>query len=114
MMNPTDRILFSFEQVSFIPRGTKNEEKIRSWLVAWAQAHGLRSQVDAVGNLVIYVSASVGMQNSPTIILQGHLDMVCQKTPDSTHDFTRDPIRLIRDGDWIRADQTTLGADNGI
>jgi dipeptidase D len=114
MMNPTDRILSSFEQVSSIPRGTKNEEKIRSWLVAWAQAHGLRSQMDAVGNLVIYVSASVGMQNSPTIILQGHLDMVCQKTPDSPHDFTRDPIRLIRDGDWIRADRTTLGADNGI
>jgi dipeptidase D len=113
-MNPTDRILSCFEQVSSIPRGTKYEEKIRSWLEAWAQGHGLQPRVDATGNLVIYVPASVGMDNSPTIILQGHLDMVCQKTPDSTHDFTRDPIRLIRDGDWIHADRTTLGADNGI
>ncbi len=114
MMNPTDLILSSFEQVSAIPRGSKNEEKIRSWLAAWAHARGLKSRVDATGNLVMYAPASDGMESSPTIILQGHLDMVCQKTPNSAHDFTRDPIRLVHDGDWIMADQTTLGADNGI
>jgi dipeptidase D len=113
-MNPTDLILSSFERVSAIPRGTKQEEKIRSWLIDWAAEHALKSSVDAPGNLVMYVPASSGMEHSPTIILQGHLDMVCQKTPDSMHDFTRDPIHLIHDGDWIKADRTTLGADNGI
>ncbi|MGH7489356.1 MAG: beta-Ala-His dipeptidase, partial [bacterium] len=67
-----------------------------------------------MGNLFIYLPASPGRESSETLILQGHLDMVWQKTPDSDHDFTRDPIRLLRDGDWIMADRTTLGADNGI
>jgi dipeptidase D len=67
-----------------------------------------------VGNLLIQVPASGGYENHPTLILQGHPNMVCQKTPNSTHDFTRDPIRIIGDGEWVKADQTTLGADNGI
>jgi dipeptidase D len=113
-MNPTELILSRFEQVSSIPRGSKHEEKIRSWLIDWARELNLKSRVDAVGNLVIYVPASMGMENSPIVILQGHMDMVCQKTPDSTHDFTRDPIKLIQHGDWLKADKTTLGADNGI
>lgn len=69
---------------------------------------------DTAGNLVIRVPASAGRGLQPTLVLQGHMDMVCQKTDDSGHDFLRDPIRLIRDGDWLRADRTTLGADNGI
>jgi Xaa-His dipeptidase len=64
--------------------------------------------------LVIYVPASAGYEDRATLILQGHLDMVWQKTPESTHDFEKDPIQLIRDGDWIHANGTTLGADNGI
>ena len=63
---------------------------------------------------MIQVPASTGLENKPTLILQGHMDMVCEKTPESTHDFERDPIRVVRDGDWIHADGTTLGADNGI
>ncbi len=113
-MNPTDLILEKFEQISSIPRDTKNEAGIRAWLRDWASARGLESQTDRVGNLVIQVPASGGYENHPTLILQGHLDMVCQKTPDSKHDFTRDPIRILRDGDWLKADKTTLGADNGI
>jgi dipeptidase D len=113
-MNPTELILSRFEQVSSIPRGSKYEEKIRSWLIDWARELNLKSRVDAVGNLVIYVPASTGMEKSPTVILQGHMDMVCQKTPDSNHDFTRDPIKLVQHGDWLKADKTTLGADNGI
>lgn len=113
-MNPIDVILSRFEQISAIPRGTKNEAGIRLWLQDWASQRGLRSQTDAAGNLVIYVPASAGYEHCPILILQGHLDMVCQKMPDSAHDFTRDPIRLIRDGDWLTADGTTLGADNGI
>ncbi|MCX6080548.1 MAG: aminoacyl-histidine dipeptidase [Chloroflexi bacterium] len=113
-MNSTELILKRFEQVSAIPRGTKNEAGIRAWLQEWAGSRGLATKVDAPGNLVIQVPASAGAENLPVLILQGHLDMVCQKTLESPHDFTRDPIILIRYGDWIKADQTTLGADNGI
>lgn len=113
-MSATDQILARFEEISAIPRGTKNEAGIREWLIHWAASRGLSSKTDSIGNLVIYVPASTGRENAPALILQGHLDMVCEKTPDSTHDFTRDPIHIIRDGDWLKADKTTLGADNGI
>ncbi|MEY2817644.1 MAG: hypothetical protein RL275_1107, partial [Chloroflexota bacterium] len=113
-MNPTELILKNFEKVSSVPRGTKYEAGIRNWLIAWAAEHNCTSKTDAAGNLVIYVPASAGYEDRPTLILQGHMDMVWQKTNESTHDFERDPIQLIRDGDWIRANGTTLGADNGI
>ena len=113
-MNPTELILSNFEKVSSIPRGTKYEAGIRQWLIDWGASHNLKSRVDAAGNLVIYVPASTGCEDHPTLILQGHMDMVWQKTNESTHDFEHDPIQLIRDGDWIRANGTTLGADNGI
>lgn len=113
-MSPTDKILAHFEKLSAIPRGTKNEAAIRQWLIEWASSRGLTSKTDKIGNLVIVVPASAGRENAPTLILQCHLDMVCQKTPDSNHDFTRDPICIIRNGDWLKADKTTLGADNGI
>ncbi|MCL4275929.1 MAG: aminoacyl-histidine dipeptidase [Anaerolineales bacterium] len=113
-MNPTDLILKNFEKVSSIPRGTKFEAGIRQWLMDWAAARNCQSKMDAAGNLVISVPASPGHESNETIILQGHLDMVRQKTSTSKHDFEKDPIRLVRDGDWIKADGTTLGADNGI
>jgi dipeptidase D len=113
-MNPTELILEKFEQISSIPRGTKFEAGIRQWLIAWGAARDLKSRTDAAGNLVIYVPASAGYENQPTLILQGHMDMVWQKTPESKHNFEQDPIELIRDGDWIKANGTTLGADNGI
>jgi len=113
-MNFTDLILKYFEQISSVPRGTKNEARIRAWLQEWTAARGLLSKTDAVGNLVIQVPASREYEDHPTLILQGHLDMVCQKTPDSTHDFLCDPIHILRVGEWIKADKTTLGADNGI
>lgn len=113
-MPSTDQILVKFGQISAIPRGTKNEAAIRKWLINWASSRRLASKTDKAGNLVIYVPASVNRENAPVLILQGHLDMVCQKTSDSTHDFMRDPIHVFRDGDWLKADKTTLGADNGI
>ncbi len=113
-MNPTELILKNFEKVSSIPRGTKYEAGIRNWLISWAAEHSCTSKTDAAGNLVIYVPASAGYENRPTLILQGHMDMVWQKTNESMHDFEHDPIQLIREGDWIRANGTTLGADNGI
>jgi len=113
-MNPTDLILSNFQKVSSVPRGTKYEAEIRSWLITWAAEHNCASTTDKAGNLVIYVPASAGYEDRPTLILQGHMDMVWQKTPESIHDFTKDPIQLIRDGDWLHANGTTLGADNGI
>ncbi len=113
-MNPTDLILSNFQKISSIPRGTKYEAGIRNWLIEWAASNNCTFKTDAAGNLVIYVPASQGYEDRPTLILQGHMDMVCQKTFESTHDFTKDPIQLIREGDWIRANDTTLGADNGI
>lgn len=113
-MDSTQNVLTLFEQLSAIPRGTKRESELRGWLRAWADQRQLTWSVDEAGNLVIRVPATPGFENAPVIVLQGHMDMVCEKTPDSPHDFTRDPIRCIVEGDWLRADRTTLGADNGI
>jgi dipeptidase D len=79
-----------------------------------AQDSGFQAKQDKAGNIVVRVPATNGYENKSPIVLQGHLDMVCQKTPDSDHDFTKDPIRLVYDGEWLTADRTTLGADNGI
>jgi dipeptidase D len=113
-MEPVDCVLERFEQISAVPRGVKQEAGIRAWLREWAEKQGLESRVDRVGNLVIVVPASPGYEDKPTLILQGHMDMIWQKTADSDHDFTRDSIRVLREGDWLKADRTTLGADNGI
>lgn len=113
-MDSTQKVLTLFEQISAIPRGTGREAELRGWLCAWADRRQLSWNVDKAGNLVIRVPARPGFEQAPVIILQGHMDMVCEKTPDSPHDFTRDPIRCIIEGEWLRADRTTLGADNGI
>jgi dipeptidase D len=108
------RLLEIFEAISRIPRCSKNEGAAARWFESWASAHGFRAQKDPAGNLRIAIPASPGCERAPGVVLQGHLDMVCEKTPESPHDFSRDPIRLFREGDWIRAENTTLGADNGV
>jgi dipeptidase D len=110
----TKQILAQFEKISAIPRCSKNEEKIAAYLVDWAKQNGLVSKQDKAGNVLILVPATPGYENTGTIVIQGHMDMVCEKTADSTHDFCQDPIRFVYDGDWLKADKTTLGADNGI
>jgi dipeptidase D len=114
MESKTKAILTNFEQISRIPRRSKHEEKISRWLQDWAAGRGLGVRKDAAGNLCIRVEPTPGCENAPAVILQGHMDMVCEKTEDSDHDFTRDPIRFVYDGDWLKADGTSLGADNGI
>jgi len=114
MNDPLRRIVDRFEQISAIPRCSKHEAQIAAWLQQWAQERSLRVRRDAVGNLCIRVPPSEGHAGAATMILQGHMDMVCERTPQSNHDFTADPIRVIREGEWLQADQTTLGADNGI
>jgi dipeptidase D len=114
-MDPkTERILDLFRRINEIPRCSKNEEKIVLWLRQWAEKKQFAVKVDAAGNMVITVAPSAGYENSPGIVIQGHVDMVCEKSPDSDHNFTTDPIRHIVEDDWLRADRTTLGADNGI
>ena len=108
------RILALFQQISQIPRCSKHEDRISAWLVAWARERGFPVKTDDRKNVVISVPASKDYENHPTVVLQAHMDMVCQKTDDSPHDFTQDPIVLVRDGDWLRARDTTLGADDGI
>ncbi len=110
----TEKILTFFEEISKIPRCSKNEEKIGEWLVTWADENKFNSKKDQAGNILILVPGSVGYETSPTVIIQGHMDMVCEKTPDSDHDFDKDPIKFVYDGEWLTADRTTLGADNGI
>lgn len=109
-----DHVLAIFRQISQIPRCSKHEERISAWLIDWAKQRGLSVKTDDRRNVLIAVPASKGYEDRPTVVLQGHMDMVCQKTDDSAHDFAKDPIVLVRDGDWLRADNTTLGADDGI
>lgn len=107
-------VLKWFEEISKIPRCSKNEDQIVSWLIDWAKGNNYEYKTDAVKNLLIKIPATKGYEDAPVTVIQGHLDMVCEKTPESDHDFTKDPIKLVYDGEWLTADKTTLGADNGI
>ena len=102
-----------FDEITKIPRPSKKEEKIRQYLLDFAAKHNLESKTDAVGNVVITKPATPGHENAPTVILQGHMDMVCESN-DKSFDFETQAIRTLVDGDWVKADGTTLGADNGI
>ncbi|GAB3476556.1 aminoacyl-histidine dipeptidase [Marinomonas epiphytica] len=103
-----------FQTLCNTPRPSFHEKAIRDYLVIWSQSLGLTHHIDSVGNIIIYKPATEGMELSPGIVLQGHLDMVAQKEPESTHDFIQDPIETHIKGGWLWAKQTTLGADNGI
>lgn len=103
-----------FQTLCEIPRPSKHEQHLRDYLRGWAELKGLSTQVDGAGNLIIRKPATPGRENRRGVVLQGHLDMVCQANSDTAHDFFKDPIRpVLRDG-WLVADNTTLGADNGI
>lgn len=103
-----------FEEVCQVPRPSKKEEKIRTYLVNFAAAHGLECQTDDAGNVLIRKSAFPGKENLKKVVLQSHMDMVCEKNRDTVHDFEKDPIVTYVDGEWLKAKGTTLGADNGI
>ena len=103
-----------FATLCAIPRSSLHEAALREHLIEWAQARGITTSVDGAGNLILRKPASPGCEAMPGVILQGHLDMVCQANAGTQHDFERDPIRIVvRDG-WVIAEDTTLGADNGI
>lgn len=108
------RVIELFEQLSRIPRPSKKEEKIREWVLDYAQKAGYESLTDSAGNVLLRVPASPGCEAGETVILQGHMDMVGEKRPTSSHDFENDPLELVYEGEWLTAKDTTLGADNGI
>lgn len=95
-------------------RPSKHEEKIRAYLLNWAKEHDIEAFADDTGNVILRAPATPGYENRKGVILQGHMDMVPQKTGDSSHNFLTDPISTLIDGEWVTADRTTLGADNGI
>jgi dipeptidase D len=103
-----------FEQICSIPHPSKHEDKIAAWIVNWANDLGLTTVQDKVGNIIIKKPATAGMENKKGVILQAHMDMVPQKNADKAHDFVNDPIEAYVDGEWVTANGTTLGADNGI
>lgn len=103
-----------FAQICAIPHPSKHEQALSRHIQAWARDKGLSVLEDKVGNLIIKKPATAGMENRKTVVIQAHLDMVPQKNADKKHDFTKDPIEAYVDGDWVTANGTTLGADNGI
>jgi dipeptidase D len=114
-MHPkTQEILKVFEEINRIPRCSKYEEKLSIWLQEWGRSRGFEIKTDPLNNVLIKVLATKGYETSQTFVLQGHMDMVCVKTRDSKHDFSRDPIKCVYDGAWLRGDGTSIGADNGI
>lgn len=103
-----------FKEMNNIPRGSGNEKGISDWLLNFAKEHNLKAIQDEALNIVIKKPGSTGYEKSEIIIIQGHMDMVCEKNKDVKHDFLKDPIEFIVEGDFLRANGTTLGADNGI
>ena len=103
-----------FAEICKVPRPSKKEEKIIAYLMNFAEEQGLEAKKDEAGNILMKKPATPGKENLKTVILQSHIDMVCEKNSDSTHDFLNDPIETYIDGEWLKAKGTTLGADNGI
>lgn len=110
----SERVFYFFEQISAIPRGSGNMKGISQFCEGFALCHNLKYIRDNADNVVIFKNGTKGYEDSEPVILQGHLDMVCQKTPDCKIDFLKDGIDLYKQGDFIKARGTTLGGDNGI
>ncbi|HII06216.1 MAG TPA: aminoacyl-histidine dipeptidase, partial [Methanotrichaceae archaeon] len=103
-----------FNEIRKIPRCSKHEERAAEYVVAVARRLWLDCKMDDAGNVVVKKAATPGKENVPAVLLQSHLDMVCEKNKDVSHDFARDPIEVVVEGGYVSARGTTLGADNGI
>ncbi len=108
------RVFEQFAKINQVPRPSKHEDKMMEYLVNFGKSHNLETKTDETGNVLIRKAATPGMENKPTVILQSHMDMVCDKLVDVDFDFYHDAIQTYVDGDWLRAKGTTLGADDGI
>ncbi|MBR4936183.1 MAG: M20/M25/M40 family metallo-hydrolase, partial [Bacteroidaceae bacterium] len=104
----------NFDMLTQVPRPSGYMEKIQKFLLDWAKEKGVEAFQDKAGNIVMRKPASPGMEDRKIVTLQGHMDMVPQKTADSTHNFETDPIQTYIDGEWVKAKGTTLGADDGM
>ena len=109
-----ERLWYYFTEILKIPRPSKKEEKIAEYLIKFGEKHNLETIQDETGNILIRKPASKGKDNVKSVILQSHIDMVCEKNSDIVHDFNNDPIQAWIDGDWVKAKGTTLGADDGV
>lgn len=109
----TENVWLFFEEITKVPRPSKKEEQIRAYLVDFAVKYNLSYKIDNAGNILINKPATKGMEDRPSVLLQCHMDMVCEKDSDVEHNFETDPIQTYIDGDWMKAKGTTLGADNG-
>ncbi len=109
-----ERVFYYFEQLCGIPHGSGNVRKVADYLVFFAKLHGLDWERDGADNVILRKEATPGYEDAPTVILQGHTDMVCAKLPGVVHDFETDGLTLLTDGETVRADGTTLGGDDGI
>jgi dipeptidase D len=112
-LKPTS-VFEQFAKINQIPRPSKREEKMIKYLKEWGESHGFETKVDETGNVIIRKPATKGMEDRKTVILQSHMDMVCDKLVDVEFDFDNDPIKTYIDGEWFTAEGTTLGADDGI
>ena len=108
------KVFHYFEEICKIPHGSGNTRQISDYLVSFAKDHGFKYVQDDQNNVVIYKPATAGYEAAPVLILQGHMDMVCEKRPDIDHDFTKDGLKLYVDGNYLAARGTTLGGDDGI
>ena len=109
-----EKLFYYFEELSKIPRGSGNEEAASKWICNFAKNLGLESIRDSYNNVFVRMPASPGYEDRPAVLLQGHMDMVCEKNADSGHDFTKDPLKLKVNDGWLSAEGTTLGGDDGI
>ena len=107
-----ERVFYHFEEISKIPRESYNEKAISDYLVEFGKKLNLETYQDKYYNVILRRKASQGYEDAPGIIIQGHMDMVCEKENDSNHDFKKDPIVLVVDGNRLKATKTTLGGDN--
>ncbi len=115
MLNLEPKVLFEyFYQITQIPRPSKKEEKIIQYLLDFGKKHQLETIKDEIGNVIMRKPATKGYENLTPVILQSHIDMVCEKNEETVHDFENDPIQTYVEGEWIKAKGTTLGADNGL
>lgn len=108
------KVLYYFEQLTKIPHGSGNVQAISDYLVEFAKKQGVRYVQDEALNVVMFKEASPGYENAPVVMIQGHMDMVCEKNADSNHDFEKDALKLHLEGDMLMADGTTLGGDDGV
>lgn len=112
--NFDDPVLKLFSELSQIPRESGNEEAASNWIKGWSEERGFEVDQDEIFDLIVKKPASPGYEDHPAVIIQAHMDMVCEKNADSSHNFETDPIELVVDGEWLTANGTTLGADDGI